>query len=262
MAPIKRAPSSEDVCTTAFLQAAFHEAQVTLCGSRPFGVAFMIIQTSRLASSLSFQDLFPGFTDLKYMFQPAAIIFTLAISTRPTTRILIKDCAHFLQPVEVVLWLHGRYSTPNPVMSFYFSQQKHQERHKAKERRQNKEREEDRILGEERVHAEGQDEAQTQSRDGKPPTIKIWVLLYDLSQGDKLVELTNIHASEEYHLLDRKLTHIPHLRCYWGVTPNAWRLREKFQYTHAYDKGCVSLEGHYIRLICPFEKYTPSERRI
>ena len=87
----------------AFLQAAFHEAQVTLCSSRPFGVAFVIIQTSHPASSLSFQVGFPEFTDLKYTFQKTAIIFTLAISTRHTIRILFKDCAHFLQPVEVVL---------------------------------------------------------------------------------------------------------------------------------------------------------------
>ncbi|KAK3176175.1 hypothetical protein OEA41_007498 [Lepraria neglecta] len=90
------------------------------------------------------------------------------------------------------------------------------------------------------------DEAQTQSRDGKPPTIKVWVLPYDLSQEDKLVELTTADTSEEHHLLDGKLTHIPDLRHCWRVTPNVWCLRETVQYTHAYDKGCPSLEGHYI----------------
>ena len=135
MAPIKRASSSKDVCTTAFLQAAFHEAQVTLCSPRPFGVAFVIIQTSHPASSPSFHVGFPEFTDPKYTFQPTAIIFTFVISTRYTIRILIKDSAHFLQPVEDVLWLHGQCSAPNPTMPFYFSQQKRQERHEAKERR-------------------------------------------------------------------------------------------------------------------------------
>ena len=67
-----------------------------------------------------------------------------------------------------------------------------------------------------------------------------------MSQEHKLIELTTIDTGEEHHLLNGKLTHIPDLRHYWRATPNVWRLRDNVQYAHAYEKGCPSLEGHYI----------------